>query len=281
MRRPGQRRTPVDERRFAGWLERFGGYRVQVTRARIEQWLKQFAAGERDLAARILDAVEFYRPDQLSNAYRSILGALPGWSRSAAQRQGRWRFVAFGIHSGESGDAMLTTFRIANGLGGAPFNELFIHKADLLGENLGPGDTVVFVDDFAGTGDQVIGAWTESLGELLPGGPRAFLILVAAVEDARRRIARETPLTVRPFRHLRARDNFFAGECTHFRRAEKERILAYCQRADSTNPQGYGQCGLLLVMAHRCPNNSLPILHARGRSFWVSSYADRPVFGRG
>lgn len=267
MRRPGERGKPVDEQRFAGWIARFAGYRVQVTRARIEQWLDQFDAGDGDLGARILDAVEFFRADQLSDAYRSILGALPGWSRSASQRQGRWRFVAFGIHSGESGDAMLTAFRSANGLGGARFDELFVHKADLLRENLGPGDTVVFVDDFAGTGDQVIGAWTESLGELLPSGPRAFLILVAAVEDARRRIARETPLTVRPFRHLRARDNLFASECTHFRRVEKETILAYCRRADSANPKGYGQCGLLLVMAHRCPNNSLPILHARGRSF--------------
>jgi hypothetical protein len=131
---------------------------------------------------------------------------------------------------------MIHTFRVDNGLGSPPFDELFIYKAELLRENLGPEDTVVFVDDFVGTGDQVIEAWTESLGELLPNRPRAFLILVAAVEDARRRIARETLLTARPFRYLRARDNFFASECTHFRRGEKERILAYCKRADSTNP---------------------------------------------
>ncbi len=267
MRRPAARGAPVDDERFAGWLERFAGYRVQATRARIGQWLAHFDAGDRDLGARILDAVEFFRLDQQSNAFRSILGALPGWSRNAARRQGRWRFVAFGIHSGESGDAMLAAFRVANGLGGAPFNELFIHKADLLRENLEPDDTVVFVDDFAGTGDQVIEAWTESLGELLPGRPRAFLILVVAVEDARQRISRETPLTVRAFRYLRARDNLFANECNHFSRSEKNTALGYCQRADASNPRGYGGCGLLLVLSHRCPNNSLPILHARGRNF--------------
>ena len=267
MRRPAARGTPVDDGRFAGWLERFAGYRVQATRARIEQWLARFDAGDRDLSARILDAVEFFRLDQQSDAFRAILGALPGWSRNAARRQGRWRFVAFGIHSGESGDAMLAAFRVANGLDGARFNELFIHKADLLRENLEPKDTVVFVDDFAGTGNQVTEAWSESLRELLPGGPRTFLVLVVAVEDARQRIGRETPLVVRAFRYLRAQDNLFAHECNHFSRPEKNTALNYCQRADALNPRGYGECGLLLVFSHRCPNNSLPILHARGRRF--------------
>lgn len=268
MRTPADRGTPVDDQRLERWLERFAGYREQVTRDRIGRWLTQFAAGDRDLGARILDALEFFRLDQQSQAFSSVLGALPGWSRNAARRHGRWRFVAFGIQSGESGDAMLAAFRRANGLSRADFNELFIHKADLLSANLGPKDTVVFVDDFTGTGDQVIKAWTESLGELLPGGPRAFLVLVVAVEAAARRIARETPLAVRAFRYLRARDNLFANECGHFSRPEKGTILTYCQRADRSNPRGYGECGVLLVFSHRCPNNSLPILHARRRHFW-------------
>lgn len=226
----------------------------------------QFTGDDRGVAARVLDAVEFYRPDQLVQAYRSILGSLPGWSRSASQRHGRWRFVAFSVRSGESADSMLMTFRRANSLG-ATFNELFVYKADLLREDLGPEDTVVFVDDFAGTGDQAISAWNESLGELLPRQPRTFLVLVVAVERALRRIAAETPLMVRTFRHLHERHNFFANECTYFSSAEKRTILSYCRRADRSNPQGYGSCGLLVVMAHRCPNNSLPILHARRTAF--------------
>jgi hypothetical protein len=267
VRNPGGRGRPLDTERFAGWVEKFAGYHSHVSRARIEEWLAQFTQDDRDLAGRILDAVEFYRPDQLAAAYRSILGSLPGWSRTASQRQGRWRFVAFSIRSGESGDIMLAAFRKANNLTATRFGELFVYKADLLKENLGPEDTVVFVDDFAGTGDQAINAWQESLGELLPRGPRAFLVLVVAVEEARRRIAGETPLTVRTFRHLRARHNLFANECIYFSNAEKRTVLSYCRRADGSNPQGYGRCGVLVVMAHRCPNNSLPILHARSGNF--------------
>lgn len=267
MRNPGGRGRTLDAARLDEWIERFAGYHAHVSRTRINQWLVQFADDHRDLAGRVLDAMEFYRPDHLANAYRSILGRLPGWSRHASQRQGRWRFVPFSTRPGESGDSMLTTFRRANGLTAARFAELFAYKADLLKENLGPEDTVVFVDDFAGTGDQAINAWKESLGELLPRRPRAFLVLVVAVQQALQRIGAETPLMVRTFRHLHARHSFFADECTYFTKGEKRIILTYCRRADGASPQGYGECGVLVVMAHRCPNNSLPILHARSATF--------------
>lgn len=267
MRNPGGRGRPLDATRLDEWVERFAGYHAHVSKARIGQWLVQFTQDHRDLAARVLDAVEFYRPDHLANAYRSMLGRLPGWSRSASQRQGRWRFVPFSTRPGESGDSMLAVFRRANGLTAARFDELFIYKADLLKENLGPEDTVVFVDDFAGTGAQAITAWNESLGELLPRRPQAFLVLAVAVQQAVERIGAETPLIVRTFRHLRARHSFFAEECTYFTNAEKRIVLSYCRHADGANPRGYGNCGVLIVMAHRCPNNSLPILHSRSAAF--------------
>jgi hypothetical protein len=156
---------------------------------------------------------------------------------------------------------MLHAFRVANRLTGKRHNDLFIYKADLMREDLGPEDTVIFVDDFAGTGDQAIGAWNEALAELLPRRPRVFLVLIAAVQRAARRITAQTLLNVKSHRRLGPRDNFFSEHCTAFSRAEKEAVLSYCISADATNPRGYGQSGLLIVMHHRCPNNSLPILH--------------------
>jgi len=46
----------------------------------------------------------------------------------------------------------------------------------VLKENLGPDDTVVFVDDFAGTGNQVCTGWREVMEELLPGEPNIYLM---------------------------------------------------------------------------------------------------------
>jgi hypothetical protein len=257
----------VDADRFTLWLDKFAGYRAHISKPQLTQWLSQFTTNDRDLAARVLDAVEFFREDHLTNAYRSVLGALPGWSKQATQRLGRWRFVAFSLHSGESGDRMLHTFRIANGLSASRFDGLFIHKSDLLREDLGTNDTVVFVDDFAGTGKQAVDAWNDSLGELLPGRPRTFLVLVAAITQAIQRIRSDTPLMVKAYRHLRPKDNLFAEACAFFTNPEKATVLQYCLRADVANPRGYGGCGVLIVLAHRCPNNSLPILHSATPAF--------------
>lgn len=267
MRQPRPRGTPVDAARMDAWLEGFAGYRVHVSRVRIQAWLDQFHDDHRDLAARILDAVEFYREDQLLHAYRAVCGRLPGWSKKASERQGRWRFVAFSSHSGESGDRMLHAFRVATGLAGERFNELFVYRSDLPRQKLTADDTVVFVDDFAGTGTQAVTAWNEVFGELLPGRPRMFLVLAVAIHEAIMHITSETPLKVRAFRRLRAHDNFFAAQCTRFNGGEKARTLEYCTIADAEKPRGFGGCGVLIVLAHRCPNNSLPILHSKNPDF--------------
>src|SRR5207249_4483001 len=137
----------------------------------------------------------------------------------------------------------------------------------LLREDLKADDTVVFVDDFAGTGDQAVEAWTEQLGELLPGRPRTFLVLVVAIQQAVHRIASGTPLRVKAFRQLESRHNLFAPRCRWFSAREKAATLTYCQRADAASPRGYGDCGVLVVFAHRCPDNTIPILHSSKPAF--------------
>ena len=44
--------------------------------------------------------------------------------------------------------------------------------------------------------------------------------------------------------------------------AQKGRLLEYCRRADAVHSRCFGDCGLLLVLGHRTPNNSVPVLHA-------------------
>lgn len=225
-----------------------------------------FREEHRDLAARILDAVEFVTHAQMEDAFRTILQSLPGWNREAAQRRGKWRFVAFGTPGG-SGDRMLNLFRVANDLDWPQFHGMFIHKSELLLQDLGPEDTVVFLDDFAGTGDQVCDAWDANLAELLPSDPQAYLVLVGANQGALARIGAQTRLHPLAHHVFDAADNVFANECPHFSAADRGNLLPYCSRADRKQPRGYGDCGLLVVLAHRCPNNSLPILHARSRRF--------------
>jgi len=266
VRQPNARGAVVDAARIDVWRDRFQGYRVAVTRDRINAWLDRFAAQDRDLAARILDAVEYISPHDLENALTVALGNLAalGWRKNG--RAGRWRFVPFTRRTAESGDAVLYHFRVANRLTAARYDELFISKRDLLEQNLGPEDTVVFVDDISGSGEQAIGNWAV-LRELLPRSPRVFLILVVSSTAAKARIEGETKLRVLHHIELTDADRVFSTHCGHFTRHEKERILHYCRRADHHLPYGWGACGFVVVFAHRCPNNSIPILHARNRSW--------------
>ncbi len=261
MKEPLPRGTAVDARRMRSWLDIFTGYRHTVNEARIDRWLGQFDDADRDLASRVLDSVDFISAGQITQGFRATLQGLPGWSANEGERQGRWRFVALSASAGESGDSMLHRFRVANNLTGRQYTDLFVHKRDLLGERLGSQDIVVFVDDFAGTGNQVSEHWPE-LAELLPGSPTVYLALIAATRDARERIEAQTRMAVVPHIELTAQDNIFGEACHHFTAPERDVLLRYCTTANARSPRGFGDSGLVTVLAHTCPNNSIPILHA-------------------
>jgi len=263
MKKPAPRGRPIDLTRISRWARDFAGYRYPVTDHRIELWLRQFSRGDHDLAARMLDCVDFVTVQQMAAAFKAALASLPGWNINPQRRRGKWRFASFSSSAGESGDPMLWQFRIANGLGNNRYNELFIYKRDLLSAGLGVNDTVVFVDDFAGTGEQACWAWSNSIQELLPEEPNVYLVLVAASTAARDKIRAETKLTVTPYITLASKDDVFSPQCAHFTGQEKSTLLSYCLKANRRSPRGHGDCGFVIVFAHRCPNNSIPILHMR------------------
>src|SRR5688572_16075974 len=107
MKRPQPRGRPIDMPRIRRWTSDFAGYRHIVNEDRIDRWLHQFRNADRDVAARVLDAVDFITTEQVAAAYRSALLAIPGWNQDERARQGRWRFIPYAVSAGESGDAML------------------------------------------------------------------------------------------------------------------------------------------------------------------------------
>jgi hypothetical protein len=283
MRTPLAPGTAIDARRYKRWIDRFGSYRDAITHVTIESWLNQFDTGDQDLAARVLDVVDFYSQSQIYAAFRETLAALPGWHESSSKRTGNWRFAAMSSSAGESGDAMLHHFRIANKLDSKRFDELFVSRSELFRQpmlpegnprKLGEDDVVVLLDDFSGTGDQVCNAWNDpatSFGALLTGVGKIYLILVAASKAARQRISKETALCPMPAHELHESDSVFSDQCRHFTKPDQVRLLHYGQIADKNNPKGYGGCGFVVVFQHRPPNNSIPILHA-DHSKWTGLF---------
>ena len=271
MKQPVAPGTEISLPRISDWVDSFGSYRHQVTGPKIERWLRQFATRDQDVAARLLDVIDFVGHTQMSQLFRQMLGAIPGWDRTRKKRQGRWRFAPYSTSSGQSGDAMIHSFRLANNLDSKVNDELFIRPRDLLAEKLQAEDTVVLIDDFSGTGRQVCESWDRTLQELLPSEPRTFIMLLAASSSARQRIIEQTPLRPIIGFELTDADNLFSDACVHFSAAEKEALEGYCRRASGRNPAGFGDCGFVVVFAHRCPNNSLPILH-KSEGSWAGLF---------
>src|SRR3954465_483777 len=116
MRTPHPRGTPVSDARYDDWLAAFFAYVEQVTRRKIELWLDQFYPPERDTAARVLDATQFFGHAHIRTIFRELLASIAGWNIDEAHRKGRWFFVPFSGSAGESGDSMLHAFRMGTGM---------------------------------------------------------------------------------------------------------------------------------------------------------------------
>lgn len=263
MRRPRPVDFPIDAKRFRTWINEFGSYRLAVTQALIEEWLGQFRRGDRDLAARFLDSVDFYANQRIVALLRAALQSIDGWHVNPARRTGRWRFVPFSGSAGKSGDAMLYQFRLANNLDGRQSDEMFIYRSDLIRQNLTSEDTVVFVDDLTATGTQVCEVWEEHFAELVAGAGRVFLIVVVAGKGARKEIKRKTDLRLVAGHELLEKDSLFSEECTCFTADDKARLHHYSRIANPALPAGFGNCGYVVVFQHRCPNNTVALLHER------------------
>lgn len=267
MNRPLDRGNGIDAHRYQTWLARFAVYRTPVTQELIELWLKQYLSTDRDLAARVLDSVLFLNHTHISQCFRQLLEGLEGWHKSESKRKGRWYFVPFSRSVGESGDTMLHQLRMATGMTKRAFDPLCVNRSELVAVKPFADDTVVLVDDFSGSGMQASDSWNDIFSELLFGGPRVVLMLVAATSTALKRISEETEMEPVCGTTLHGRDDLFSTGCKHFTDAEKATLLEYCKRAGPSNPKGFGECGLVVVLAHRCPNNSIPVLHANHKKW--------------
>lgn len=221
------------------------------------------------IGAKVLDQVILISDIDIQQGYHNALATLPGWSIAAAQRSGRWAFVGLGGQA-ESGPAMLHMFREANGLTSDLHQSLFVTLADLPEMRLTARDTVVFVDDFSGTGDQFSARW-QTFNELISGEAKTYLFLAAATSHALARLGKLDEIEVRAERVLGPESNVFSDENLEFDDQDKAALLTYCRKADRSNPLGWGSCGLLLVISRKTPNNSIPILHVRNRR-WTSIF---------
>lgn len=243
------------------WVKKFSAYRKAPSKQDIRAWLGLFADADQSIAIRILDNLLLIDEMTIHAGYRAALQQhLPGWSNNAKHRNGHWYFCGYTKRPNDSGAGMLRMFAEANRLTRDAHKHMFVSPLELPQLQLKAADTLVFVDDVSGSGNQVLQYWPTML-ELIASEARIFLVLTAATETALRAIEDNTELNVIAQHVIDDSGNVFHEDCTFLTAAEKTQLLAYCRTADAKNPKGYSNCGLLLVLSHKTPNNTIPVIH--------------------
>ena len=273
MKPPRGRGDPIDAKRRRGWARAYAGYKTSVTEESITDWINQFEAGDHDLAARVVDCIDYYSVPRITAAFRELADVLDGWHIDMKKRSGQWKFCEYSGSAGTSGSAMIYRFRHAVGLAHSRYNDLFIYRSDILNQKLGAEDSLVLIDDFMCTGGQAAKSWDEFFEELVSGIGTVYLVTVAACREAVDKVSKETGLRVVSAHVLGQEENVFADACKHFDKDEKARLETYGARLDKDEPRGHGGCGLVIVFSHNCPNNTIPVLH-RAKGSW------QPLFPR-
>jgi hypothetical protein len=134
--------------------------------------------------------------------------------------------------------------------------------------------TVIFVDDFSGTGDTLT-AWWDNVEPLIrPKGVEVVVGLLVMCSKARLKIERFAQLAL-CVDEVGDDADVLSDQNDEFSPAQKGALVRWCARTrcEARFRRGYGDMGLLLAFKHGCPNNSLPIL-------WHDSRGWYPLFKR-
>lgn len=235
-------------------LNRFNGF-PNLDRRRIELWIGNFDDSDAELALKVLDNVEYFNDSRMYLACQEIFAQLRTLKGAALNNV---YFCAFGSPA-HSGQHIYSIFATANSLTGRANASRFKLISELNMLSLESNVTVVFLDDFIGTGDQSIGYWAE-IESIVTDNVDVYLGVVAAFEDGIRNVQTNTPMKVLCYRRFNDSDKLFSATNPRFTEEEKDTLEKYCYVTGASNPEGYGNCQALVVSPYKTPNNTVAIL---------------------
>lgn len=261
----------------------------RLSEDRIRGWLDQFQyLDERRLMLRVLQNVKFYGAGLIRDRLRQADGVVrraAGTPRTSSSRPANDVVVSYLGSPGKSGATYARLYADENRVSSAN-----VVERDRIGDYLFEHDdidSVVFLDDFLGTGSQAIEYLTllaEGRAQTWPArAMRVFFVSVAGLQEA----AQQAEETLRAMRFdlqvcicdpLGDQDRLFTPSSLAFidngERGEAETVARKYGRALwPQHPLGYGGLGLAIVFDQSIPNNSLPVL-------WQAGPGWRPLFPR-
>jgi len=253
------------------------------------RWLNNFLPEEKEHARHLLNAfIYFSQPlmDQLLlSTFQSISRFLRDPGESFLATQQKWREFCDGIivtcvrgevpNPTDSGYMFL---RMARQILGIDEGRIMEPKNAITALAQHTTSTVIFFDDFVGSGEQFIQTWKHR--ENIPGlGSISFELLASVMrgasfiycplictEHGRQRISASCPsVRLHPAHLLTTEYNAFSADCVFWPsnlQASVENFLKCASdRAGITEWKGFHELGLTIAFEHSVPDATLPIFY--------------------
>ena len=228
-----------------------------ITKGKIRTWLRQFAEAHQPVALKLLHNLRFYDSAKIHTSCKILFKMVKSECENDLDNV---IFMGLGP-AGKSGDMMLHRFRHANGMHTDKFKHMFKHTTEITSIDSAFNGSLVFLDDFIGSGSQAMASLFD-IASIAPPGVRLFLLVVAGYASAIEELGseKEFDCNVLAVDVLDESEKLFSDANDKFTEDEKAILRSYCENTGSRYPYGYRDVGSLVIFCDSVPNNTPSIL---------------------
>lgn len=258
----------------------------QVGSTEIRAWLEQFAPDERRPMFYLLKYLRFYNSLLVREAvYHLHSKLLERLSLNRGSSEGQFLLTAFGKPD-KSGASLARIYKQENNL--LPSNSIHFSNIRTSLPDMQEIKYILCVEDVVGSGEDMIHMLQElqeSIGEYLTAQEITVAVLcICGLEDGLTALRKK--MGSLPFKTLlfcfEAHEKCFAKPPEAWFADEnwkeiREIALKYGKKLKPSQPLGYKDSQMLVVLHDNCPNNTLPIIWA---SSTQTNFYWRPLFPR-
>lgn len=241
---------------------------------RIKEWSVQFGEQNQQLVLKILKNIKYYSGATM----RQMVEVLVELVCSHLQLRDRSKMLFVPIGEPYEGSTIMA--RALRGSRGIRPHQIK-HQTELAIVPQKPNiDAIVLLDVFSGTGSHIFDWWTNMETLLLPWAHKSVRLIlgILSMNYKALKALKNIPADKLHVSYLDIRHNVLSEKSKTFLSAEKKLIRKFCNKT-KCRPEylyGKGQCGLLVVFKHGCPNNSLPILWYKSDQ-WTNIFLRRAL----
>lgn len=230
----------------------------------IERWVSQFQeTEERVFALKLLNNFRHYGDSEIINLYILTHNNLLRDFENPPNKN-KIIFIPMG-DAGSSGSGCMYQYRTYNNI-----SENNITDCSRIGElESNKYETMIFFDDFIGTGDEATRFFggIDFEGLKSKGISKFYLTVLVGFKAGIEKIEESfTDVTVIHAEKLDERDMCFSDSSMIFSEAERSRakeiFKKYGEKLARDMPLGYNNFGALISFKHKCVNNTLPVIYS-------------------